>query len=724
MTLQKLFIAAVGVLALQLTSCKTEDPEKDGFGNVSSTHEMKVPTGFDYSTTKTINFDITTESVWGKEKLRVDLYDFMPQAGGEVISSLFMNGYGHVEGNIIVPVDVDEIYAVLSHPDGSSTTAKVEITGTTATHIFSPKKNSKKKVTASPDCNTGCGTTVHNSNSWYNAAGGGVYCFTGNISQGINVKNGSTLRICGTGTFQLSVETNAQVEIVDGANVTITNFNINASADKITIYPNAVVSVTNWATPGGDVINYGDLTFANLGINSTCEFTNYGNVQITGSGWYTVGGILTNYGHISYQGNLNQNSSGLITNNCSMSVAKQLKLDAIFQNNGYVDVAGKLFISSNGNMKLNNGAMAVAEDIHIDGTIEGTGSTSLMKLNDQISGNSGARIKGNLEFCSAGSIQGFSGSFVAPATQACNVYIPITSCNAEGNGSLQILDDDTDGVSNKLDMFPNDPTASGAAFYPSDSSFATLLFEDLWPGVGDYDFNDLVLGYSHMLVTNPNNEVVRVESKFVVKAIGGSLKNGFGFQFDVAPSVVSSVTGQLLGKNIVTLAANGTEQGQAKATIIVFEDAYETVKNRGGLFVNTVPSEPYKLTDTITIHTTFTAPQTIASLGEGPFNPFIFINGERGRELHLIDHTPTDLVNPALLGSSSDDSDPASARYYQTSKGHPWALNIKGDLRYMQEKIDIVKGYNLFATWAQSGGTQAKDWYMDHANYRDGSKLY
>ncbi len=725
MKLNKLWLALAGTMLI-LSSCRTDDPDSSGFGNVSSTDEMKVPAGFNYSTTKTIHFDFSAESIWGKEKMRVDIYDYNPNAEGEVITSMFLGGYGNIEGALEIPTGLKELYAVLNYPDGSSVMARVQVAGNTVEHKFTSKKNIRKTIVTSPDCNTGCGTSINNNTGWYTADAGGVYCFKGTTSGGINASNGSTIRVCGTGNFQISVESNAKVEIVDGANVTITNLTINSSAGNVTIYPNASVSVTNWATPNADIINHGTLSFVNLGINTACTLTNNGTLSVTGTGWYTVNGGIINNGSITVAGNLTVNSGGTVTNNCSMVVAKQLKLDDIFINNNYVSVEGTLYINGSGSMKLYDGAMVVAEDVYMDGTLEGINTTSLVKVNDAIAGNSTARIKGNLEYCDANGVESaFYGQFISPAIQACKVYIPTTPCNPDGNGSPNVTDSDFDGVADNMDLYPSDPNVSGASFYPSDSTYATLMFEDLWPGKGDFDFNDLVLGYSHKLVTNANNMVVRVESRFVVKAIGGSLKNGFGFQFNVAPSEVASVTGQLITKNIVSLASNGAENNQTKATIIVFDNAFAAIKgNAGTQYVNTIITEPSRQSDTVLVVTTFANPQTIESLGNGPFNPFIFINGDRGRELHLVNNLPTDLVKTKFFQSASDDSDPTVGRYYKSPEGHPWALNIKGDIKHMQEKLDIVTGYHFFATWAQSGGTQATDWYLNHSGYRDASKLY
>ena len=61
-------------------------------------------------------------------------------------------------------------------------------------------------------------------------------------------------------------------------------------------------------------------------------------------------------------------------------------------------------------------------------------------------------------------------------------------------------------------------------FYPAqENGWGTLMFEDLWPAYGDYDFNDLVVNYKMQLYPNNKNMVKEMILGIRVKAIGGSL---------------------------------------------------------------------------------------------------------------------------------------------------------------------------------------------------------
>ncbi len=84
-------------------------------------------------------------------------------------------------------------------------------------------------------------------------------------------------------------------------------------------------------------------------------------------------------------------------------------------------------------------------------------------------------------------------------------------------------DTDGDGVPDDQDDYPNDPDKAFNNFSPEEGTWATLAFEDLWPGTGDYDFNDLVLFYNMNQITNADNEVVEIDASFYVNHIGATL---------------------------------------------------------------------------------------------------------------------------------------------------------------------------------------------------------
>jgi LruC domain-containing protein len=296
--------------------------------------------------------------------------------------------------------------------------------------------------------------------------------------------------------------------------------------------------------------------------------------------------------------------------------------------------------------------------------------------------------------------------------------------NAVVTGPVQ--DADNDGVNDEEDEYPNDPARAFNIYFPNSEDFATLGFEDNWPGKGDYDFNDLVIDYQYKQVVNSDNELVDLFGKFVVKAIGASYENGFGFQMGANPNDIASVEGNSIQQNYIDIASNGTEANQSKANIIVFDNAFDIIPHPGGGYVgvNTQPDAPYFTADTMEVTVRFTNPVSQNVNGTAPFNPYIIIDQNRGREAHLSDMEPTDLMDVSYFNTADDNSNPEAGRYYKTSVNLPWGISIPVEFAYPIEKIDITQAHLHFGEWAESSGASYGDWYLEKSGYRNDEMIY
>ncbi|MDK2910958.1 MAG: hypothetical protein PWR20_2526 [Bacteroidales bacterium] len=128
----------------------------------------------------------------------------------------------------------------------------------------------------------------------------------------------------------------------------------------------------------------------------------------------------------------------------------------------------------------------------------------------------------------------------------------------------------------------------------------------------------------------------------------------------------------------MSLESNGVETGQTKSTIIVFDNAFAQMKHPGsGTGVNTDPAAPYVQPTTLTVTINF-KPNTysINDVNIADFNPFIIINKDRSREVHLPGYAPTNLAGSQFFGTYDDTSVASQNKYYVTSNHLPWALNV------------------------------------------------
>lgn len=73
-------------------------------------------------------------------------------------------------------------------------------------------------------------------------------------------------------------------------------------------------------------------------------------------------------------------------------------------------------------------------------------------------------------------------------------------------------------------LFPDyAETVSGnvAIYQPNKANFGTIMFEDMWPELGDYDFNDFVVNYKAEITKEQN--VVHVGMTLKLRAMGGEV---------------------------------------------------------------------------------------------------------------------------------------------------------------------------------------------------------
>ena len=299
-----------------------------------------------------------------------------------------------------------------------------------------------------------------------------------------------------------------------------------------------------------------------------------------------------------------------------------------------------------------------------------------------------------------------------------------------------IQDADGDGVMDSEDEFPNDPYRAYNNYLPA-NGYGTLMFEDLWPGIGDYDFNDLVVDYRINRITDAKNEIVEAIIELRTRAIGAGFKNGLGIEFtNIPPGTVTSVSGTHISpESIHRFLENGLEAGTRWLTLIPYDNAFRVLSHPGGgtTGVNTDISGRKQEVIVQTIVVTFkkegkassNVPVRLKDLGMANFNPFLIRNQERKIEIHLPGKPPTALADQALFGTLDDNSIVSSGRYYQ-SKGTnlPWALHVNQSIPYMQEKNNFTSGYLKFQEWAISNGSVYQDWYLDLPGYRDKIKIY
>lgn len=758
--MKKFIKFGVILLITFLASCQKDDLIEPETNNVKNMNELKVPQSFNWKTEKDVSFNlkIAYDAYQGATH-KISIYNGNPFTDGQLILSGSVSVSQGYTGTLRIPSYLKKIYVLNETPKGMKELVALDVNGNTLSYTFETKAKLAKSVASgptSPDCNTGCDVTVSN-NGYFSINGNKTYCisstnFNGSV-QFEHWNNAGKLRICGNATFtSIDMGNNSTLEVASGATLNAQNIQMNGNA-KLIFYDNAHVSIStlnmnqadtkldnyslhiaigNGINVGGIVNNYGTIAvngFAHFNGNNGSLY-NYGT--FTSSDNLEINNKLENSGSIIVTGNIHLNSQANVLNYCKMSCTNDFEQNnsTLIVDNGYIYAGEKAQFNGNTTTIIKNGSMISSKDVILNAGILGQGSTNTLKSSHEARINGSANVNGPIEWADNNGVldNGNTSSFINGATfksfaNATNV-IPTSSCNPEGIGSTQTIGDtDGDGVSNNLDEYPNDPARAYNNYFPSQNTWGTLAYEDLWPKKGDYDFNDMVIRYNVKTVTNAQNKVVEIQPRLVVKAVGATIQSGFAFQFDnLLTSDIASVTGNL---SSIAANGNGTESGTNKAVVIAFDKADQVIHRVGGsTYFNTLKGNPSGTSDTVKMRIIFSNALTPSVLGSSPFNPFIFRTNERGHEVHLPNYIPTSKADLSLFDTMDDGSVVAQGKYYKTSDNLPWAININETFEYPIEFKDITQAYLKFATWAQSGGSSFPDWYKNLSGYRNQGLIY
>ncbi len=276
-----------------------------------------------------------------------------------------------------------------------------------------------------------------------------------------------------------------------------------------------------------------------------------------------------------------------------------------------------------------------------------------------------------------------------------------------------VTDLDGDGIADIDDDYPEDGLlAFNNPVYPEDA-LGTLAFEDLWPEVGDYDFNDMVIDYNVNQITNASNEVKKVEMSYKLRAIGANKENGFAVELPFSSAQIYNVN--------ASLPQFFEHETGDKAVLRFFENTNDLIPS--DVLVNTVPGSPFRTPVEFSVSFMLHSPVALSIIPQAPpYNPFIFVNEVRSHEIHLSGYAPTPRMNMSLFGTGGDASTPGN--WYKSVDNLPWGVNIPQPWDYPIEHAEITKAYQKFKDWAQSSGSSYPDWYADLDGFRNDEFIY
>ncbi|MGF1740266.1 LruC domain-containing protein [Vibrio profundum] len=269
-------------------------------------------------------------------------------------------------------------------------------------------------------------------------------------------------------------------------------------------------------------------------------------------------------------------------------------------------------------------------------------------------------------------------------------------------------------------------TKDGVAIrhYPSESTYATIAYEDNWPYKADYDMNDVVMRY-RVTETVQDGNVARIIIQGYLAAYGAGYRNAFAIQLSgLSPNDIDQVlTTQT--HNGALLAENGLELDSSNAVFIISNDM-SVFKSEMCFFYRSLQDCQETIKFSFQLDIAINDSVNTSSLIAMPYDPFVFAtpgqyHGEglplhpgRSLEIHLADHAPTEKFDSlSLYGLGADQSDPALGKYFKTSNNHPWALLVPSEWKWPRERVDLIQAYPQFADYAESGGQWNQKWHLE-----------
>lgn len=215
-------------------------------------------------------------------------------------------------------------------------------------------------------------------------------------------------------------------------------------------------------------------------------------------------------------------------------------------------------------------------------------------------------------------------------------------------------------IEEDIPVLPDEPATPE---YASESDEGTLLFEDLYPLLGDYDMNDVVLRYKLTKHFDDDNKLVKLGYEFTPVWDGASYDSSFGFMFD----------------------------GLIDTPVSVFE-SHKEVLNK------TFEGE---VADNL-------AGMDKDALSWDAFNPFIRVK-DTDREVHL--------TRKRFSPSANLEGLDEYQKNYVNKSGYPFAMKIPVlDFSVVTETVRIDVEYPDYVKWVESDGEQGLDWYKTKEN--------
>lgn len=722
-----------------------------------------VPDNFDWSTISSVNLTVNVNDEYeGAYYYIVEVFDDNPIFN--IKATLLAKGVAKkgeaYTSEVNFPQALQTIYVRQTGPNGlkivqertiDAKNITVNFAGNSSTAGIKSKAVSSRSIAPTYQGVRSEATPIDLKASSQTLTAGKSYVITGGTYSGNIVFdgswNGQTTTLFVEGAWNIPSSLNAfqnglEIVVLDGGKISFTsssqtvngyngvNLFIMAGGAFNSEKKNISINFTN---AGGNIYNAGEFYLNQMKLNGGTFYNNSSTVSIAE---FIQTGTIENHGVLTL-GTINATSGFILDNYCNINVTGNITTSG-----GTFYLHGSTILSC---MDFAPKGTTVNQEAYslfdITGTatfnswatiLNGPGSDynygsyyssdfALVRIKNIVcNGSKNVYLTGNLELeCSTYKTNGKGLYLYYPAHIVSygdpTVLIPASECTGKGSYPA--------GTAPQDPVFPIEvPT----------SSVYTYAIEDLWPAYGDYDMNDLVVESQTSYWINLWSWTTSVSSMTItarIMAVGGTKKLSAAFQLDRVPAssvasvsvVTDSPNNRLTGK-VFMIGSTGTETGQDKAVIPLFDEAHHFLLDNASErydLLNTSSKAQYITPKQVTITVKFkygtVSPSDIA-VKYLNFFAVTDAKAENRKEVHLPGYAPTDKATQSFFGGGPNDIPSnndlsLNGVYYRGTDNLIWGLMIPGTFNYPLETNSILKAYPKFKSWATSGGTTSQDWY-------------
>ncbi|MBS2022351.1 MAG: LruC domain-containing protein [Deltaproteobacteria bacterium] len=239
---------------------------------------------------------------------------------------------------------------------------------------------------------------------------------------------------------------------------------------------------------------------------------------------------------------------------------------------------------------------------------------------------------------------------------------------------------------------------------PALDEHGLLMFEDLWPGNGDLDFNDEVFGYNETFDVDANGKVAAMTADLSVLATGATIHNGAYLHLPLPANAASAI--YLTDSN--GIAAAVSPMAGEHELVLEFTGDTHALFDATRDYQNTNPTDMVSHAKRLQLRLEFATPVDL-DVGAAPFDLFIAQSGNFGHQIHLMSYAGTDQMDTGLFGTGNDAS--GSGAHFVNAQGLPFALALPAPIGWPTERTSIDAAYPQIVDWAQSAGALNPNWY-------------